>query len=99
MMFYKLIQIDFKTGLGLVNNGTNTMNAVTPQAILRYSDDGGVTFGFPIYAPMGQIGQYYTRARWQQLGCSRDRVFQLTVTDPVPANIVVAMIDVEKGTS
>ena len=99
MMFYKLFQIDFKTGLGLVNNGTNSANSVTPQAILQYSDDGGLTFGTPIYAPMGQIGRYYTRARWHQLGSGRDRVFRLTITDPVPANIVVAMIDVERGTS
>lgn len=95
--FYSLLQIDFLMGQGLVNDGVNTANNVYPQAILRTSDDGGQSYDLPMYAELGAIGQYKARARWQQLGESYDRVFEVSITDDVIAHMVVAMIDFEVG--
>ena len=96
-MFYFLLQADFLMGQGLVNNGTNTTNNVQPMAILRCSDDGGQSYGNPIYAPLGAIGAYKTRARWSQLGAAYDRVFEISVTDNVIAHLVTVMGDWQEG--
>jgi hypothetical protein len=96
-IFYGLLQADFLMGQGLVNNGTNTSNNVNPQAILRCSDDGGQTYGTPIYTTLGAIGAYKARARWSQLGWAYDRVFEISVTDNVIAHLVVVAGDFEEG--
>lgn len=96
-MFYGLLQADFLMGQGLVNNSVNTNNNVNPQAVLRISDDGGQTYGLPIYAPLGAIGKFRTRARWPQLGWSYDRVFEISVTDNVIAHLIVVTADWEEG--
>jgi hypothetical protein len=96
-MFYKLMECDFQFGTGLVDNQSNPGNAVNPRAVLEISNDGGKTWGNPIYAQMGEIGRWYTRARWQRLGSSRDRVFRVTVTDPVKVQLLSCMLDVEIG--
>ena len=89
-IFYKLLEIDFSPGVGLNGN-------VNPRIALEISNDGGKTFGRPIYASLGQIGTYLSRARWQRLGSSRDRVFRLTMSDPVKFHLLSAMLDLEVG--
>jgi hypothetical protein len=98
-IFYKLFQADFFTGQGLVNNGTNPENAVNPSAFLEYSDDGGQTWSEALQGDLGAIGRYKARCRFSALGSARDRVFRLTVTDPVEANLAIVAIDFEVGTS
>ena len=95
-IFYSLLEIDFQPGTGL---GNGTVNAMNPQLALEISNDGGVTFGGVIYASMGKIGQYLTRARFQRLGSSRDRVFRISCSDPVRFNLLSAQMCVELGTS
>ena len=96
-LFYKLFECDFQFGTGLVNDGVNTQNNVNPRIVLEISNDGGQTWSNPIYASLGQIGRWYTRARWQRLGSSRDRVFRVTVTDPVKVQLLSAYLDAEIG--
>lgn len=98
-MFLKLLEVDFSFGVGLVDNGTNPSWSVEPSAVLEISRDGGQTFGNPIIAKMGKIGQYLTRARWQRLGYGRDFVFRVTVTDPVKVQMLSAYLDLEIGTN
>jgi hypothetical protein len=83
--------------VGLVDNGTNPSSAVNPRIVLEMSDDGGFTWSNPIYATVGRIGQYRVRARWQRLGSSRDRVFRVTITEPVKCQMLSAYLDVEVG--
>lgn len=45
---------------------------------LRWSDDGGNTWGSPLILPLGATGAFYTSLLWQQLGYSRDRVFEIS---------------------
>lgn len=96
-MFYKLFEVDFQFGVGLVNNGVNPESSVNPRVILEISNDGGQTWSNPIIASLGRMGKWHTRARWQRLGTARDRVFRVTVSDPVKVHMLSAMLDVEIG--
>jgi len=61
-----------------------------PQAMLRWSDDGGHTWSSEHWASMGKIGEYEYRTFWRRLGSSRDRVYEVSGTDPVKIAIMGA---------
>ena len=65
-------------------------NARGPQAMLRWSNDGGRTWGNDHWMDVGQAGQYTVRARWLRMGRARDRVYELVVSDPIPWQIIEA---------
>jgi hypothetical protein len=98
-IFYRLFELDCQFGVGLVDNGTNTGNAVTPRMMLQISKDGGQTFQNPIYGQVGQIGRWLTRCRWQRLGYGRDFVFRVYCSDPVKIQMLSAYVDAEAGGS
>lgn len=89
---YHELQVMFQPGVGTV-----TGQGAIPQAMLRWSDDGGNTFGDEHWQPIGQTGQYKNRSRWQNIGNARDLVFELVVTDPVKAVIVSANLRATPG--
>lgn len=68
-----------------------------PQAMLRWSDDGGFTWSNEHWASLGKQGAYRNRAVWRQLGESRDRVYEVSVTDPVYRTLVSAELMAETG--
>ena len=71
----------------VVTQGSN------PKVMLRWSDDGGHTWSNEHWAPMGKIGQYGRRVFWRRLGMTmklRDRVYEVSGTDPVKIAIVGA---------
>lgn len=68
-----------------------------PQAMLRWSNDGGSTWSNEHWTSIGQLGQYKNRAMWRRLGWSRDRIFEVAITDPVKAVIVAANLKAEVG--
>lgn len=85
--------VDFATGLGpqpplLDGDG----NPRPPQAMLRWSDDRGSTWSNEHIASIGFAGQYTTRTIWRRLGRSRYRVYEMTVSDPIPVVIVDAYL-------
>lgn len=90
--FFHALQIDMETGVGLEFG-----QGIDPQAMLRWSDDGGHTWSNSHWTTMGRQGKYLTRARWRRLGYSRDRVFEVTITDPVKVCIIGASADVTVG--
>ena len=58
----------------------------TPQAMLRWSDDGGHTWSNEHWKSMGRIGRFGHRTIWRRLGATmkiRDRVYEVSGTDPV----------------
>ena len=64
-----------------------------PQVMLRFSDDGGHTWSNEHWKSMGRIGQYGKRTIWRRLGATmkiRDRVYELSGTDPVRIYIMGA---------
>jgi hypothetical protein len=64
-----------------------------PKVMLRWSDDGGHTWSNEHWAPIGKIGEYYKRVFWRRLGMTlklRDRVYEISGTDPVKIDIMGA---------
>lgn len=92
--FFHSLQIDMEAGVGLASG-----QGSDPQAMLQWSDDGGFTWSNEMWAPIGQMGERKRRVRWRRLGKSRDRVFKVTITDPVKVVIVGASVDVKAGVS
>lgn len=90
--FFHDLQIQFQPGVGLSSGqGSN------PQAILRWSDDGGSTWSNDHFASIGKMGNYINRAIWRRLGQARDRIFEVEVSDPVNAIIVSANLNATGG--
>jgi hypothetical protein len=82
------LQLNCESGVGL-NDGQGS----DPQAMLRWSDDGGHTWSNEHWSPMGKIGAYYHRVFWRRLGMTlklRDRVYEVSGTDPVKIAIMGA---------
>jgi hypothetical protein len=82
------LQLDCESGVGLVDG-----QGSDPQVMLRFSDDGGHTWSNEKWASMGKIGQYFKRVLWRRLGMTqkiRDRVYEVSGTDPVKIAIVGA---------
>ena len=70
-----------------------TRQGANPQVMLRWSDDGGHTWSSEHWSPMGRIGEYYQRVFWRRLGMTlklRDRVYEISGTDPVKIAIMGA---------
>lgn len=82
------LQLDLETGVGL-----NLGQGSDPQVMLRWSDDGGHTWSNEHWVSIGKIGEFYRRAIWRRLGMTmklRDRVYELSGTDPVKIAIIGA---------
>ena len=84
------MQLDMQSGVGLVTGqGSN------PEVMLRWSDDGGHTWSNYRTTSVGKIGEYYYRIWFRRLGMTmklRDRVYELSMTDPVKTAIMGAEI-------
>lgn len=68
-----------------------------PQAMLRWSDDGGHTWSNEHWRSMGKIGEYGYRTIWRRLGMTqklRDRVYEVSGTDPVKLAIMGAELQI-----
>ena len=88
------------TDVNIIGNGSkiNPIDTTTyPQAMLRWSNDGGSTWSREYWVTIGQIGKYKNRAIWRRLGMARDRIFEVVVTDPVKAVIVSANLKGSTG--
>jgi hypothetical protein len=82
------LQLDCESGVGL-----NLGQGSDPQVMLRFSDDGGHTWSNEHWKSMGKIGEYYKRVLWRRLGMTtklRDRVYEVSGTDPVKIAIMGA---------
>ena len=86
-VFQSAIQIEFTPGVGLqVGQGSN------PQAMLRWSNDGGFTWSNEHWTTIGAAGATLNRAKWNRLGRARDRVYELNFSDPVACDIIGATL-------
>jgi hypothetical protein len=72
-------------------------NPRDPQIMLRWSDDGGQTWGNEHWTGAGQGGTFKTRALWNRLGYARDRVYEVAVTDPIAWRIIDAYLKASPG--
>lgn len=94
---FDALQIDFRTGVGL--SVASGVSGNDPQAMLQWSTDGGYEWSNEHWASIGKIGERRTRVRWRRLGKSRDRVFKVTVTEPVAVAIVGASVVFRRAAS
>ena len=87
---YHGVQVDIEAGVGL-----STGQGDDPKMMIRWSDDGGHSWSELRTMTMGRVGQYAARARARRLGTSRDRVFEISISDPVKRVILGAAVDAE----
>ena len=87
-VFYKMFELGIDAGVGLdgIQQGDD------PQVMLRWSNDGGNSWGPYKSRALGRIGEFTKRLRWNRLGWSRDRVFEVSITDPVPRVLMSATV-------
>lgn len=78
------LQVEFNSGGA--SSGTD------PQAMLRWSNDGGKTWGNEHFAPIGKTGETQNRVIWRRLGIARDRVYEVRVSDAVNRDVVGASL-------
>jgi hypothetical protein len=74
-----------------------TVSSGSSNAMLRWSDDGGHTWSNEHWASMGKLGEYGKRVIWRRLGMTtklRDRVYEVSGTDPVKIAIMGAELSV-----
>jgi hypothetical protein len=84
------LQIEFTPGVGLQSGqGQN------PQAMLRFSHDGGFTWSNEHWRSIGMAGRTRNRAKWNRLGDARDTVFEVNYSEPTPRDIIGATLFAE----
>ncbi|QBQ99254.1 hypothetical protein [Paraburkholderia pallida] len=86
-VFHSQLQIEFTPGVGV-----QTGQGSSPQAVLRWSDDGGQTWGNEHWRSIGMAGQTKNRCIWRRMGQARDRVYDVKFSDPVPRDVVGASL-------
>jgi hypothetical protein len=89
---FDALQVDMQTGVGLT-----TGQGSDPKAMLQWSTDGGYSWSNELWASIGKIGERRSRVKWRRLGRSRDRVFRVTITDPVRVAMIGASVQVRTG--
>jgi hypothetical protein len=72
------IELECERGVGL-----NTGQGSDPQWMLRFSRDGGETFGNEKWASFGVTGRRRARCMWDQLGRFQNGAVELSCADPV----------------
>lgn len=68
-----------------------------PKVMLRWSDDGGHNWSNEHWTSMGGIGKFGQRIIWRRLGMTtriRDRVYEVSGTDPVKVAIMGAELHI-----
>lgn len=72
MVSYNWLMAEFEVGQAPGRLATNPV-----EVWLRWSDDGGASYGDPVTQSAGATGQFNTRPKWAPLGMGFDRVFEL----------------------
>lgn len=82
------------TSAGILQTTKTSDVARDPQIMLAWSEDGAKTWNQnPRNLGIGQAGKFKTRAIARLLGHSRDRVYRLTTSDPIPVRILEAYLN------
>lgn len=87
------LDLNFINQIYQVYEPVTTVQGANPQVMLRWSDDGGHTWSNEHWRSIGRIGNYKNRVIWRRLGMTtklRDRVYEVSGTDPVKIAIIGA---------
>lgn len=93
-LFFSKVQLMAQVGYGL--DGLPAVG-IDPQVELRYSDDYGHTWSSPRARSLGKLGEYAKRIIWRALGSSRQRVFEVSGSDPVAVALLGLELDTNVG--
>lgn len=88
---HKAFRLECEMGVGL--DGKQVPGS-DPHIMLSYSDDGGASWSHGRWRSAGRIGARTQQAVWYQLGQSRQRAYEVTVTDPVKVALLAAYLEV-----
>lgn len=91
-LFFGPMTVDMETGVGLTSG-----QGSDPQVMMRYSDDGGHEWSPYLTCELGAIGETDVQVKFGPTGSGRNRVWELSMTDPVPFSVFGADVDVVKG--
>lgn len=94
---FDALQVMFQQGVGL-NTNTPQLIGKNPEVIISWSNDSGTTFSSERRAFIGMQGQCAYRSRLTTLGLSRNRVWKITITDPISVIIVGLIVTVSPTT-
>jgi hypothetical protein len=84
--FYSYLRLGVETGVGLV-----TGQGSDPKVMLRWSEDDGRTYTSYRERSLGARGDFKELVEFHSLGMTRrQRVFEVTCSDPVPFTIYSA---------
>lgn len=92
-IFHHTLTVNMETGVG-----KQTGQGQNPLMMMQFSDDGGRTWSSEMYTSLGLIGQYNAVAEYRRLGRSRERVYRISVSDPVKFVVLGASIEIEEST-
>lgn len=77
-VFHDKLQVLVQAGLG-----NQSLPAVNPIVMMRYSDDFGQTWSNERQCASGRVGRYGREVYWWSLGMSKGRVYEVAFTDPI----------------
>lgn len=89
---YNSFMVDMQVGVD--PDGTGVTN---PQAMMQWSDDGGLTWSNEKWTSIGPQGQYFTRVIWRRCQRSRNRCFRVVITEPIQVAMVNAYLNITNG--
>jgi hypothetical protein len=78
----------FFSGIEVVFDGGLEYLSRAPVATLQYSNDKGKTWSNELHAPLANQGEYGNRSIWRRLGSGYGRIYRLSISDPVPRDIL-----------
>lgn len=89
LVAHECFEVMTETGVGTVSG-----QGYNPQMTLELSDDGGRTWRTKPTKSLGLLGEYKSVVKWDSLGSSRDRVYRISISDPVKVVISDAQLSV-----
>lgn len=96
-LVYDLFQVDGEVGVGLPLPDGSV--GVDPVLMCRWSDDGGHTYSNERRTSFGRLGNSGQRAQFWRCGSGRNRVWEISMTDPVKRCFTNAYLHVRAGRS
>lgn len=85
------------TTLGVLTTVPNGIVPRGPLMMMKFSNDGGHTWSNEQTRDCGMAGEYSKRVIWWRLGRARDRVYEISCSDPIPWRIIDGYIEASPG--
>jgi hypothetical protein len=78
------LELIIDAGQGLI-----TGQGSDPQIMMDFSDDGGRTWSYELWADLGEIGEYFRQVEWRRLGLTRQtRIARFRISDPIQRTFI-----------